>query len=180
MNRTASLLVALVVLAACGEPTRPGATGVSFVWSTLDLDTLPSGTISLRNPGTEPAHNIGIELGALKTAAGDSVLPTVPPEFVATLEPGESVPVQVTVAWPVAQPPGTYEGRLSNGLISVIDVSGRLLGELDRQGRLIARVQPGGYGNTFVWAPQLVEPDLVFLSDMISGLWAVAVTGPGP
>ncbi|MGH7545987.1 MAG: hypothetical protein ACREKI_07385, partial [Gemmatimonadota bacterium] len=113
MNRTASSFVALCVLAACGEPTRPGATDIAFVLPTLDLDTLLSGTISLRNPGSEPALNIGIELASLKTAAGDSVLPSVQPEFITTLEPGQSVSVRVTVAWSVGQPPGTYEGRLS-------------------------------------------------------------------
>ncbi|MGH7544970.1 MAG: LVIVD repeat-containing protein, partial [Gemmatimonadota bacterium] len=81
--------------------------------------------------------------------------------------------------WVVEDAGVLYSAYYNAGLLA-IDVNGPLLGELDRQGRLIDRVQPGGDGNTFVWAPQVVEPGLVFLSDMISGLWAVEVTGPGP
>lgn len=113
MNRTASSLVALCVLAACGEPTRPDAADVAFTARALELDTLVSGALPLRNSGSEPALNIGIELASLKTAAGDSVLATVQPGFVASLQPGTSVQVQVSVAWTADQPPGTYEGWLS-------------------------------------------------------------------
>ncbi len=69
-----------------------------------------------------------------------------------------------------------YAAYYNAGLLA-IDVSGRLLGDLDRQGRLIAQTLPGGPGNTHVWAPQLVAPGLVLLSDMITGLWTVSV-GP--
>lgn len=70
-----------------------------------------------------------------------------------------------------------YSAYYNAGLLA-IDVTGRLLGELDRQERLIAQLPPeelGGAGNTYVWAPQLVAPGRVMLSDMITGLWAVSV-----
>lgn len=67
-----------------------------------------------------------------------------------------------------------YSAYYNAGLLA-IDVSGRLLGDLLPQGRLIAQLKPGGPGNTYVWAPQLVGPNLVFLSDMLTGLWSVSV-----
>lgn len=67
-----------------------------------------------------------------------------------------------------------YSAYYNAGLLA-IDVSGRLLGELNQEGRLVAALRPGGPGNTFVWAPQLVEPGLLFLSDMLTGLWSVSV-----
>lgn len=71
-----------------------------------------------------------------------------------------------------------YSAYYNAGLLA-IDVTGRLLGALDLQGRLIARARPGG-SDTFVWAPQQVAPDLVWLSDMRSGLWSVRIGPPGP
>jgi hypothetical protein len=71
-----------------------------------------------------------------------------------------------------------YAAYYNAGLLA-IDVSGRLLGALDRQGRLVAEVRPGGDGNTYVWAPQLVAPGTALLSDMLTGLWAVSLA-PGP
>ena len=61
--------------------------------------------------------------------------------------------------------------------IRALDVSGRLLGELDRQGREYAALQYDGAGSgcasgsgTCNWAPQL-HNGLIYLSDMNSGLW---------
>lgn len=72
-----------------------------------------------------------------------------------------------------------YSAYYNAGLLA-IDASGRLRGELDRQGRRIAGTQPGGDGNTYVWAPQLVAPDLLWLSDMLTGLWSVTITPTQP
>jgi hypothetical protein len=59
-----------------------------------------------------------------------------------------------------------------------VDVSGRLLGELDRQARLVAGIQYDTAGpcisasGTCTWAPQLHD-GLVYVSDMNSGLWVL-------
>jgi hypothetical protein len=49
-----------------------------------------------------------------------------------------------------------------------LDVSGALSGDLSS--RLIARSQPGGAGNTYVWGVMLANGHL-YASDMLSGLW---------
>ncbi len=64
--------------------------------------------------------------------------------------------------------------------VRAIDVSGELLGALDRQGREIAFSQYAGVGScaapsgtaTCTWAPQL-HGGLIYLSDMNSGLWVL-------
>lgn len=68
-----------------------------------------------------------------------------------------------------------YMAWYSQGLIA-LDVSGRLLGSLELQGRTIAQSIysgggscPGGDG-TCTWAPQLHD-GFVFVSDINSGLW---------
>ncbi len=70
-----------------------------------------------------------------------------------------------------------YLAWYSNG-IQALDVSGDLLGELDRQGRVVASVLYGGGGGclgasataTCTWAPQL-HNGMVYISDMNTGLW---------
>ena len=70
-----------------------------------------------------------------------------------------------------------YVGWYSNGL-RAFDVTGELLGELDRQDREIAFSDygtgvggcPGGPTSTCSWAPQL-DNGLVYVSDMNTGLW---------
>lgn len=64
----------------------------------------------------------------------------------------------------------------TQGIIS-LDVSGGLLGELERQGRVIASQRyaglgncPGSAGGTCTWAPQLHE-GLLYVADMNTGLW---------
>ncbi len=70
-----------------------------------------------------------------------------------------------------------YAAWYENG-IRALDVSGALLGELDRQGREIASIRYGqGSGcqagsATCTWAPQLYS-GRVFASDLNSGLWIV-------
>ena len=65
--------------------------------------------------------------------------------------------------------------------IRALDVSGRLLGDLDRQGREYTALQyngPGGCASgsrTCSWAPQLHD-GLIYLSDQNSGLWVFAIT----
>lgn len=62
-----------------------------------------------------------------------------------------------------------------NGGVVALDVSGTLSGDL--AGREIARLQPGGAGNTYVWGVQLANGSL-YASDMISGLWQIGLVGP--
>jgi hypothetical protein len=62
-----------------------------------------------------------------------------------------------------------------NGGVVALDVSGTLAGDL--ASREIARIQPGGVGNTYVWGVQLANGSL-YASDMLSGLWQLGRVGP--
>jgi hypothetical protein len=62
-----------------------------------------------------------------------------------------------------------------NGGVVALDVSGTLSGDLSD--RLLARVRPGGDGNTYTWGVQLVGRSL-YAIDMLSGLWQLGVTLP--
>ena len=70
-----------------------------------------------------------------------------------------------------------YVGWYGNGL-RAIDVSGELMGELDRQSREITSSQYAdigdcpGLGATCSWAPQLHNGD-IYVSDMNTGLWVL-------
>jgi hypothetical protein len=55
-----------------------------------------------------------------------------------------------------------------NGGVVALDVSGTLTGNL--ASRELARITPGGAGNTFVWGVMVANGD-VYASDMLSGLW---------
>jgi hypothetical protein len=55
-----------------------------------------------------------------------------------------------------------------NGGVVALDVSGTLTGNL--AAREIARIQPGGPGNTYVWGVQLAGGSL-YATDMLSGFW---------
>jgi hypothetical protein len=65
--------------------------------------------------------------------------------------------------------------------LHAVDVSGRLLGELDRQARQVASVQYDAGGacvsdsGTCTWAPQMHD-GYVYVSDMNSGLWVLRPT----
>lgn len=59
-----------------------------------------------------------------------------------------------------------------NGGVVALDVSGTLSGDLSS--RLIARLSPGGAGDTYVWGVQLVGGSL-YATDMVSGLWQIEV-----
>ena len=61
-----------------------------------------------------------------------------------------------------------------NGGVVALDVSGTLSGDLS--GREIARVQPGGAGNTYVWGVIPFNGSL-YVSDMLSGFWQLALAG---
>ncbi len=61
-----------------------------------------------------------------------------------------------------------------NGGVVAIDVSGTLPDTLAR--REIARIQPGGPGNTFIWGVQLANGS-VYASDMLSGFWQLKLQG---
>ncbi len=73
-----------------------------------------------------------------------------------------------------------YAAWYENG-VRALDVSGALLGELERQGREIASIDYGtGFGcqsgeATCTWAPQLHNGH-VFASDLNSGLWVLTAT----
>jgi hypothetical protein len=62
-----------------------------------------------------------------------------------------------------------------NGGVVALDVSGQLSGDL--ASREIARIQPGGPGNTFVWGVQLHPDGSLYASDMLSGLWRLSLSG---
>lgn len=55
-----------------------------------------------------------------------------------------------------------------NGGVVALDVSGTLTGNLSS--RELARIAPGGAGNTFVWGVMLAN-GYVYASDMLSGFW---------
>ncbi len=59
-----------------------------------------------------------------------------------------------------------------NGGVVALDISGTLSGNL--ASRKITDFQPGGAGNTYVWGVMLYNGSL-YASDMISGLWQLAV-----
>lgn len=59
-----------------------------------------------------------------------------------------------------------------NGGVVALDVSGTLSGNL--ASREIARIQPGGTGNTYVWGVMLYNGSL-YVSDMVSGFWQLRV-----
>jgi hypothetical protein len=62
-----------------------------------------------------------------------------------------------------------------NGGVVALDVSGTLSGDL--AGREIARLKPGGDGNTYTWGVQLANGSL-YAIDMLSGLWQLGRSGP--
>ncbi len=64
-----------------------------------------------------------------------------------------------------------------NGGVVALDVSGELSGDLSD--RLLARIQPGGAGNTYTWGVMLANGSL-YASDMLSGLWQIQVDQPAP
>ena len=61
-----------------------------------------------------------------------------------------------------------------NGGVVALDVSGTLPGNLAT--RELARIQPGGAGNTYVWGVMQYQGDL-FASDMLSGFWRLRYNG---
>jgi hypothetical protein len=61
-----------------------------------------------------------------------------------------------------------------NGGVVAIDVSDTLVGDL--ASREIARIQPGGAGNTYVWSVQLGGSSL-YAVDMLSGVWQLNRNG---
>jgi hypothetical protein len=64
-----------------------------------------------------------------------------------------------------------FVGWYSNG-VRAIDVTGTLLGSLERQGREYAAARPDGpRGGANMWAPQL-HGGRMFASDLANGLWA--------
>jgi hypothetical protein len=64
-----------------------------------------------------------------------------------------------------------YAAYYDGGVVA-IDVSGVLNGDISN--RLIARVRPGGVGDTYTWGVQLAGGSL-YAIDMLSGLWQLGV-----
>jgi hypothetical protein len=62
-----------------------------------------------------------------------------------------------------------------NGGVVALDVSGTLTGNLAT--REIARIQPGGAGNTFTWGVQLHSNGSLYAVDMLSGVWQLQRNG---
>ena len=62
-----------------------------------------------------------------------------------------------------------------NGGVVALDVSGTLSGDL--ADRLLGQVTPGGAGETYTWGIMLANGSL-YASDMLSGLWQIAVERP--
>jgi hypothetical protein len=56
-----------------------------------------------------------------------------------------------------------------NGGVVALDISGTLPSDLAT--RVLARIQPGGAGNTFVWGVMQYQGGDIYASDMLSGLW---------
>ncbi len=59
-----------------------------------------------------------------------------------------------------------------NGGVVALDVSGTLSGDL--ASREMARIQPGGSGNSYVWGVQLYGGSL-YAVDMVSGFWQLSL-----
>jgi hypothetical protein len=74
----------------------------------------------------------------------------------------------------VDEPAQVLYAAYYNGGVVAIDVSGTLTGNL--ASREIARVQPGGAGNTFTWGVQ-VHNGSIYAADMLSGLWQLKLNG---
>jgi hypothetical protein len=62
-----------------------------------------------------------------------------------------------------------------NGGVVALDISGALPSDL--ASRELARIQPGGAGNTFVWGVMQYEGGDIFASDMVSGFWRLRYNG---
>lgn len=62
-----------------------------------------------------------------------------------------------------------------NGGVVALDISGTLPADLSS--RELARIQPGGAGNTYVWGVMQYQGGDVFASDMLSGFWRLRYSG---
>jgi len=62
-----------------------------------------------------------------------------------------------------------------NGGVVALDISGTLPSNLAP--RELARIQPGGPGNTYVWGVMQYQGGDIFASDMLSGFWRLRYSG---
>lgn len=62
-----------------------------------------------------------------------------------------------------------------NGGVVALDISGTLPSNLAT--RELARIQPGGPGNTYVWGVMQYQGGDLFVSDMLSGFWRLRYSG---
>lgn len=62
-----------------------------------------------------------------------------------------------------------------NGGVVALDVSGTLPANLNS--RELARIQPGGPGNTYVWGVMQYQGGDIYASDMLSGFWRLRYNG---
>jgi len=102
---------AVVVAQSCGEATGPAANDVSFEISSLDLSTLRDTAVTVRNTGSQPVGPIDLVPLEVRSATGNTVsgprlVPS--PVEIATLNPGDSRRIALTVDDPGDLPNGTY------------------------------------------------------------------------
>lgn len=62
-----------------------------------------------------------------------------------------------------------------NGGVVALDISGTL--PSDMSSRELARIQPGGTGNTYVWGVMQYQDGDIYASDMLSGFWRLRYNG---
>ncbi len=74
----------------------------------------------------------------------------------------------------VDEPNQVLYAAFYNGGVVALDISGTLTGSL--AARELARVQPGGAGNTYVWGVQLYNGSL-YAADLVNGLWQLRLNG---
>jgi hypothetical protein len=70
------------------------------------------------------------------------------------------------------EPAGILYAAYYTGGVVALDVSGTLSGDLSD--RLIGHVRPDEDGTTYTWGVMLADGRL-YASDMLSGLWQIAV-----
>ena len=75
--------------------------------------------------------------------------------------------------WMDEQAQVLYAAYYNAGVVA-LDVSGTLSGSL--AAREIARIEPGGAGNTYVWGVQLYNGS-IYATDMLSGFWQLRLSG---
>lgn len=147
----ATLALVLVLLSCNGGETGPApAPEIAFVTRLLELDTDRSGQVVVRNAGGVAAGPVLVLPEPVTSAGGAAAVGvslTTSPGEIPTLNPGDQVAVQVTVAGAASAPPGDYGGALR------IQVDGLVLDRAEIRFRVESLPVQEGVG-----AIELVEP----------------------